>query len=85
MFLMVVADGQVAEAEREVLRGATRTLTDNAIRTAHIEKLFEECIGRAKQGVPARLEAVAGVLKADPALCESAFSLAAAIWLIDGR
>jgi uncharacterized tellurite resistance protein B-like protein len=83
MFLMVVADGDVADAEREVLRGATRTLTDNAIRTAHIEELFQTCKVRVAEGVPARLAALAAVLKEDAALCEAAFSMAAAIAFAD--
>lgn len=85
MFLMVVADGKVADEEREVLRGATRTLTDNAIRTAHIEKLFEECKGRLGEGVPARLEEIASVLKDDKALADAAFSLASAIAFADSE
>lgn len=85
MFLMVVADGKVADEERDVLRGATRTLTDNRIRTAHIEKLFEECAGRLDEGVKARLETIADVLKDDPALRDAAFSLAAAIAFADSE
>ncbi len=85
MFLMVVADGDVADAEREVLRGATRTLTDNAIRTAHVEKLFDTCKQRLQEGVSARLAAISDVLKEDGALGESAFSLAAAIAFADSE
>lgn len=85
MFLMVVADGNVADEEREVLRGATRTLTDNAIRTAHVEKLFEACKARVKEGVDARIDAIAEVLTEDAALSESAFSLAAAIAFADSE
>jgi tellurite resistance protein len=83
MFLMVVADGSVADEEREVLRGATRTLTDNAIRTAHVEALFDECKARLGQGMEARVAAISDVLKADKALSESAFSLASAIAFAD--
>lgn len=85
MYLMVVADGEVADAEREVLRGAVRGLTDNAVRTHHIEKLFGECDARAKAGTEARLQAIAPTLKEDPALVEAAFSLASAIAFADSE
>ncbi len=85
MYLMVVADGEVADAEREVLRGAVRGLTSNAVRTHHIEKLFGECQGRAEQGVDARIQAIAPTLKEDPALVEAAFSLASAIAFADSE
>lgn len=83
MYLMVVADGVVADAERDVLRGAVRGLTDNAVRTAHIEKLLEKCDGLLAQGVDARLAAIAPTLKDDPALSEAAFTLASAIAFAD--
>jgi len=85
MYLMVTADGVVADAERDVLRGAVRGLTNHAVRTVHIEKLFEECAERAKQGVSARLAAVSPTLKQDPALVEAAFSLAAALAFADSE
>ncbi len=83
MFLMIGADGEVADEEREVLRGAVRGLTDNGVRTAYIDKLFAECKAVEDQGVEARLKAIAPVLQEDPALLEAAFSLAAAIAFAD--
>jgi uncharacterized tellurite resistance protein B-like protein len=83
MFLMIGADGDVADAEREVLRGAVRGLTDNGVRTAYIDKLFGECTALASEGIEARLAAIAPVLKEDPALVEAAFSLAAAVAFAD--
>ncbi len=83
MYLMVEADGEVSEVEREVLRGAVRGLTDNAVRSVHIEKLIEGCRERAKDGTKARLAAIAPTLKEDPALVEAAFSLSAAIAFAD--
>ncbi len=85
MFLMIAADGKVEDAEFEVLRGAVRGLTDNALRTAHIEKMLAECKARYEQGKEARLEAIAPILKEDPALTEAAFSLAAAIAFADNE
>lgn len=83
MYLMVHADGDIAQTELDVLRGAVRGLTDNAFRTAHIEKLAATCRERAKEGTKARLAAIAPVLKEDPALVEAAFSLAAAVAFAD--
>lgn len=83
MYLMVVVDGEVADAEREVLRGAVRGLTDGAVRTVHIQKLFEHCDQTVKQGIDKRVAAIAPILKEDPALTEAAFSLASAIAFAD--
>lgn len=85
MFLMVIADGDVAAEERDVLRGAVRGLTENAVRTAHIEKLFAECTERLKDGREARLDAIAPILLEDPVLAEAAFSLAAALAFADSE
>jgi tellurite resistance protein len=85
MYLMVVVDGEVADVEREVLRGAVRGLTDNQVRTAHIEKLFERMNELVKQGVNQRIAAIAPILKEDPALTEAAFSLASAIAFADSE
>jgi uncharacterized tellurite resistance protein B-like protein len=83
MYLMMVADGEIADAEREVLRGAVRGLTQHTVRTIHIEKLFERCAELSKQGVAARLAAIAPILNEDPALVEAAFSLSAAVAFAD--
>lgn len=83
MCLMVMADGKVTDTERDVLRGAVRGLTQHAVRTHHIEKLFDQCQELAKQGLEARLAAVAPTLKEDPALIDAAFSLAAALAFAD--
>ncbi len=84
MYLMVHADGDIAQTELDVLRGAVRGLTDNAFRTTHIEKLAATCRERcAEEGTKARLAAIAPVLKEDPALVEAAFSLAAAVAFAD--
>jgi tellurite resistance protein len=85
MYLMVVVDGEVADSEREVLRGAVRGLTDNSVRTAHIDKLFERMNEQVKQGVNQRIAAIAPILKEDPALTEAAFSLASAIAFADSE
>ncbi|MFO0554981.1 MAG: hypothetical protein U0271_41775 [Polyangiaceae bacterium] len=83
MFLMVAADGKIEDAEREVLRGAVRGLTDGAVRSVHIDKLIEQCKAALAQGTPARLKALAPILQEDPALVEAAFSLSAALAFAD--
>jgi tellurite resistance protein len=83
MYLMMVADGQVAESEREVLRGAVRSLTLNTVRSVHIDKLLEHCDERAAEGPSARIRALAPTLSEDPALAEAAFSLASAVAFAD--
>ena len=84
MYLMVVADGDVAAAEREVLRGAMRTLTANSIRTAQIDAMFDACKENlAGSSVAGRIADIAPILKNDKVLLEAAFSLAAAIAFAD--
>jgi tellurite resistance protein len=85
MFLMVTADGVVKDEERDALRGAVRGLTQHAMRTTQIEKLFAECEERSKQGRAARLAAITPTLKEDPALMDAAFSLAAALAFADSE
>lgn len=86
MYLMMAADGDVGDAEREVLRGAVRDLTSNAIRSAHIDKLvarFSEA--REKDGWEGRLAAISAPLTTDPVLAEAAFVLSAAIAFADSE
>jgi tellurite resistance protein len=84
MYLMMSADGQVTNDEREVLRGALRALSTEAIRSAHIESLVDSSAKRvAEFGREARMEAVVSQLRDDPARAEVAFVLAAAIAFAD--
>ncbi len=83
MHRMVSADGVVADAEREVLRGAARGLTDGAVRSEYLANLSETCRETANEGRAARLAALAPTLKDDDALVDAAFSLAAAIAFAD--
>lgn len=83
MFLMVNADGNVGDEEFEVVRGAVRGLTDNAVRTAYIDKLMADCRKRSEEGRAKRLAAIGPILKEDPVLVEAAFSLAAACAFAD--
>ena len=84
MYLMMSADGHVTNDEREVLRGALRALSSDAIRSAHIESLLDSAAKQvAEHGREARMEEVIAHLKDDPARAEVAFVLASAIAFAD--
>lgn len=84
MYLMMSADGQIGADEREVLKGALRNLSDDAIRTAHMDAMLDAA-GKnvAEQGRSARMQEVIHQLKDDRARAEVAFVLAAAIAFAD--
>jgi len=84
MYLMMTADDDIGTEEKEVLRGAVRDLTANAVRSAHIEKLLERFgESRKNEGWEKRLAAISGVLKGEKVLGEAAFVLAAAVAFAD--
>ena len=84
MFIMLSADGNISQAEKDVLRGAIRELTAGAVRTADIDRMSGECQGRlGKDGAEKRLESVAAALKKDASAAEAAFVLAAAMAFAD--
>jgi uncharacterized tellurite resistance protein B-like protein len=84
MYLMMSADGEVSDNEREVLRGALRALSSDTIRSANIESLLESAAAQVvEHGREARLEEVIAQLRDDPARAEVAFVLAAAIAFAD--
>jgi tellurite resistance protein len=85
MYLMMAADGTVSGEEREVLRGALRNLSANALRTADIDAMLEAAVRNVEEGGrKARLMAVAEELAVDRGRSEVAFVLAAAIAFADG-
>ncbi len=84
MFLMMSADGQVAEAERDAVRGAIRGLTDNLLRTGTINVMLENYAQRlAAEGRDARLQEIASEIAEEKSEAEGAFALSAAIALAD--
>jgi DnaJ-domain-containing protein 1 len=84
MFLMMSADGAVTPDEREVLRGALRNLSSDALRTAQIDAMLDSASKSvAEKGRDARLQHVIEVLHEDPARAAVAFVLAAAIAFAD--
>lgn len=83
MYLMMAADGSVAQAERDVIRGALREL-DDRIRSAHFLAMLEAAEKRAAdEGASSRLLAVARELREDPIRGEIAFVLASAVAFAD--
>lgn len=86
MYLVLAADGDMGERERDVLRGALRTLTDGMLSSHAMETMlceFERA--RALQGVESRLDTVAAALYDDPSDTELALGLMAAAGETDGR
>jgi uncharacterized tellurite resistance protein B-like protein len=84
MYLMMSADGKISNQEREVLKGALRNLSGDAIRSAHIESMLDKA-GKlvADEGRAKRMAEVALQLHEDRARAEVAFVLAAAIAFAD--
>jgi tellurite resistance protein len=84
MYLMMSADGTVGGEEREVLKGALRSLSGDTIRTAHMDLMLDRAEKNvAEQGRAARLDEVVNSLKDDSARAEVAFVLGAAIAFAD--
>lgn len=84
MFLMMSADGKVAESERDAVRGAIRGLTDNLLRSGTINVMLEKYAERlSEQGRDARLQEIAGEIAEEKSEAEGAFALSAAIALAD--
>ncbi len=84
MYLMMSADGKITDDERDVLRGALRNLSANAIRSGHIDAMLDHAAqSAAAEGRQARLREVIGLLHDDPARAEVAFVLAAAVAFAD--
>jgi tellurite resistance protein len=84
MYLMMSADGHVTGDEREVLKGALRSLSGDALRGVQIESLLDAATKSvAEQGRDTRMREVIQVLHEDSARAEVAFILAAAIAFAD--
>jgi uncharacterized tellurite resistance protein B-like protein len=84
MFLMMAADGKIADAERDAVRGAVRGLTDNLLRSGTINVMLEVYDKRlTEHGRDARLQEIAEEIAEDPNEAEAAFALAAAVALAD--
>jgi len=84
MFLVMAADGVIAETEREVLRGAIRTLSGGLLGTTAVEAMVQEFERRLEQsGVDTRLDVVASELYAEREDRELALALVGAMAAAD--
>jgi tellurite resistance protein len=84
MYLMMSADGKISDNERDVLRGALRNLSEDSVRTVHVEAMLDQAAKSvAEEGRDARMREVIAQLHDDPARAEVAFVLAAAIAFAD--
>src|ERR1700709_929835 len=80
MFLMMAADGTIAEAERDAVRGAIRGLTDDLLRTGTINVMLESYEKRlAESGRDERLHEMAEPMAAYPSRTKGALGLAPAL------
>ncbi len=83
MYLLMIADGEVAQSERDVLRGAFRQL-DDRIHARHFASMLKNAEARHAADGDTRLRAVAAELAPDPVRAEVAYVLAAAVaWADD--
>lgn len=79
MYLVLSADARVTEPERDVLRGALRSLTEGALSSAAMEVMlrdFEQNF--AREGLELRLDYLASTLYADRPDARLALGLATA-------
>lgn len=84
MFLMMAADGTLAEEELDVIRGAIRDLSDSKLRSGTINVMLESYAEKMSRfGWESRLEVVAEKLSKAPSEAETAFTLVAAVALAD--
>jgi len=86
MYLVMVADTQIADPERAALRGALRILTEGKLSSAAMEAMLAEFgRGLARDGRELRLDHVAAALYGDADDVELALALVAAASLADGH
>ncbi len=84
MYLMMAADNRVKNVEREVLRGALLLLSEERVRTRHMEAMLDAAMRKVMaEGAEKRLAAVIEALQGNPARAESAVVVAAAIAAAD--
>ena len=79
MYLVLAADDEISERERNVLRGALRSLTEGALSSAALDEMvaqFEQ--KRAREGVELRLDYLASALYPDRSDARLALGLATA-------
>jgi tellurite resistance protein len=86
MYIMMAVDRRVMNVEREVLRGALAVLSDERVRTRHMEAMLDAASRKmGADGHEKRLAYVIDALRGDRAKAESAVVVAAAIAAADDR
>jgi uncharacterized membrane protein YebE (DUF533 family) len=86
MYLVLAADGDIDERERDVLRGALRTLTDGQLSTRAMASMLGDFARlRSRDGVELRLDSVAAALYGDRKDAELVLGLMAAAAETDGQ
>jgi len=86
MFLVMSADAEIEDTERDVLRGAIRTLSEGGLGTAATDAMLSDLEGLLERdGMDVRLDTVAAHLWPDPSDRELALALAAATAKADGK
>lgn len=86
MYLVMAADRRVLNVEREVLRGALALLSDERVRTRHMEAMLDAAARNVgAEGTEARLAKAIAALRSDPARARSAAVVAAAVAAADDR
>jgi hypothetical protein len=84
MYLMMAVDKRVLNVEREVLRGALLLLSDERVRTRHMEAMLDAAMRKVMaEGQEKRVAAVIEALKGNRAKAESAVVVAAAVAAAD--
>ena len=84
-YLIMIADNKVSNLERDVLRGALRTISNNLVRSSHMESMIDHIAHQVvEQGAPARLNHAIARLLHMPARAEVAYIIAHAVAEADG-
>jgi tellurite resistance protein len=79
MYLVLAADSKISEPERDVLRGALRSLTEGALSSSALDSMLSEFeTARERQGLEVRLDHLASQLYSDRADARLALGLATA-------
>jgi uncharacterized tellurite resistance protein B-like protein len=86
MYLVMQADGRVTNVERDVLRGALRELSNDRVRSTHIESMVDAAARKvAEEGMASRLASVVTRLHNDRARAEIVYVLAHALAAADAE
>jgi tellurite resistance protein len=86
MYLMMAADRRVLNVEREVLRGALAVLSNDTVRTRHMDAMLDAAARKVgEEGMEKRTQKVIDALKHDRARAEMAVVVAAAVATADNE